>query len=469
MNHSNATMASSSFDRTSGQVIVAGYTNQPYNNFRVQTQGGAIVQGQLAKIKVAEILFPYATPTVISALNSSAQGIRNAANGTILLSMTSVTLSAGGTIRTDSNLGGVLIINLSTGFYTGDEMAAAIQAAIDTREAAQGVPAGTFTVAYDAGSGSIVWQNTGLWNGADGVANYFLEFIVTTAGSAVPNFSQPNLLWTLGLRDMVASYPPRGAGVNGALPPVWSATTTYSPGAVVRYPAAAPQASEIWVAVNPVNPILNPPTPGVAPGTVAGQWISQGLWAGLANSSGSVTLVPLDYPNVAGASVPPLPVFPTGYSYGAVNGSTYTGAYTQYIDICSPTLCQAQNVRDGNTNQFSIHRDLICRLYIANEVSLFQTNPTGTRPFTIHRQFKNAKVMKWSVDRSIDAIDIQLYDQFGNPLPVLPGYIDTAANPNAYRGDAVYQGQGADFAITFLVDENTTELVPASENIGYRY
>lgn len=404
MNHSNATMASSSFDRTGGQVQVGLVSNQPFNNFRVQTQGGAIIQGQLAKIRVAEILFPYATPTIISGVNSSAPGIRNAFNSSLTLQLSSITLSAGGTVRTDSNLGGVLLISIPTGFYTGTELAGTIQTAITAKETAAGIPAGTFTVAYDAASGSIVWQNTNVWNGADGVANYFLEYTVATVGGGAPNFSQPNALWTLGLRDMFASYPPLGAGAN--------------------------------------------PLP---------------------NSSGAVTLVPSGYPNVAGASVPPLPVFRAGYSYGAVNGSTYTGAYTQYIDICSPTLCQAQNVRDGNTNQFSIHRDLICRLYVTNDVSLYQADPTGTRPFVIHRQFKNAKVMKWTVDRSIDAIDIQLYDQFGNPLPTLPGYIDSVANPNAYRGDAVYQGQGAEFGITFLVDENTPELVPAGENIGYRY
>lgn len=399
---SNATMATSSFDRVSG--VVATATNQPFNNFRVQTQGGPIIQGQLSKIRVAEILFPYGIPTVISALNSTSPGIRLAANGTLLLSLSSITLSAGGTVRTDATLGGVLVINLPTGFYTGNEMATAIQTAINTRLTAQGVAVGTFTVLYDAGSGSIVWQNTTVWNGTDGVANYFLEFIVTTGGAAPPNFSQPNLLWNLGLRDMIANYPSLGAGAN--------------------------------------------PLP---------------------NSNGGVTLVPSTYPNAAGSSVPPLPVFAPGYFYNAVNGSTYTGAYTQYIDICSPTLCQAQNVRDGNTNQLSIHRDLICRLYIANDVSLYQADPTGTRPFTIHRQFKNAKVMRWTVDRSIDAIDLQLYDQFGNVLPVLPGYIDSVTSANNYRGDAVYQGQGADFAITFLVEENSTELVSASENIGYRY
>ena len=162
--------------------------------------------------------------------------------------------------------------------------------------------------------------------------------------------------------------------------------------------------------------------------------------------------------------MPPLPVFPPGYAVNAINGSTYTGVYTQYIDICSPTLCQAQYVRDGNTNQQVIRRDLICRLYVANEVSLFQTDPTGTRPFVIHRQFKNAKVMKWTAERSIDAIDIQLYDQFGNQLPQIPGYIATVANPNAVQGALVAQGQPADFAITFLVDEHDETTSP---NLGY--
>jgi hypothetical protein len=176
-------------------------------------------------------------------------------------------------------------------------------------------------------------------------------------------------------------------------------------------------------------------------------------------------LVPFNYPNAPGTSVPPLPVIPTGYAYNAINGSTYTGLYTQYIDICSPTLCQAQYVRDGNTNQQTIRRDLICRLYVANEVSLFQTDPTGTRPFVIHRQFKNAKVMKWTAERSIDAIDIQLYDQFGNQLPSsFPGYIQTVANPNNVSGSNVWQGAPADFAITFLVDEHDET---REHNVGY--
>jgi hypothetical protein len=104
--------------------------------------------------------------------------------------------------------------------------------------------------------------------------------------------------------------------------------------------------------------------------------------------------VPNQYPTggtPAGTGVI-FPGFIFGYGVNTIVGSTYTGLYTQYLDICSPSLCQAQYVRDGNTNQTVIRRDLIARVYIATEVSLPSADAIGTRPFTIHRQFKNAKV-----------------------------------------------------------------------------
>jgi hypothetical protein len=175
-----------------------------------------------------------------------------------------------------------------------------------------------------------------------------------------------------------------------------------------------------------------------------------------------LALVPSGYPNAA-----PYPVFSAGHYFPAVVGAPYNGRYTDWIDICSPTLCQAQYVRDGNTNQNVIRRDLICRLYIANEISTYQTEPTGDRPFVIHRQFKNAKVMKWTADRSIDSIDIQLYDQYGLPLPSAPPILIAAldasvatALTNAYSGSR-------DFGISFLVDEPGAG--EQGENVGYRY
>jgi hypothetical protein len=153
-----------------------------------------------------------------------------------------------------------------------------------------------------------------------------------------------------------------------------------------------------------------------------------------------LALIPSGYPNVA-----PYPVFSANI-FPAVVGTPYNGRYTDWIDICSPTLCQAQYVRDGNTNQSVIRRDLICRLYIANEISTFQTDPTGDRPFVIHRQFKNQRVFDWTTDGSIDSIDIRLYDDYGQPLA-------TAWKPRAFQ-------------ITLHAYQNEAE--ESTMNAGYR-
>jgi len=95
--------------------------------------------------------------------------------------------------------------------------------------------------------------------------------------------------------------------------------------------------------------------------------------------------------------------------------------YTEYIDICSDVLTQYQNLPDSSTNNIN-RQHIICRLYIANETSTTvqeqSGNPVfpGCVPFVIHRQFKNPKVMKWNSQNSVDRIDIQLFDDAGNPL-----------------------------------------------------
>jgi hypothetical protein len=58
-------------------------------------------------------------------------------------------------------------------------------------------------------------------------------------------------------------------------------------------------------------------------------------------------------------------------------------------------------------------------MFICDNVSL--TTPDvveGSRPFILNRQYVNARVMKWSVESSIPTIDIQLYDDVGQPLQV---------------------------------------------------
>ena len=238
----------------------------------------------------------------------------------------------------------------------------------------------------------MVWNNNDTFSGADAAPNVLVEFLVSgqpAFGNLTANFNQPDLLWTLGLQDMFAIYPP-----------------------LFPFP--------------------------------------------FVGSSGNVTLVPVGYPNTPGTTVLPLPVFPPGYAVSAINGSYYTGLYTDYIDICSPTLCQNQYVRDGNTNQQAIHRDIICRLYLTNEISNGLSGGQQGRPFQIHRQFKNAKIMKWTAERSIDAIDIQMYDMFGNPLPFPTPYIGNPTNnPNDLVGPQILQCGPGNMAITFLVDEET--------------
>jgi hypothetical protein len=87
--------------------------------------------------------------------------------------------------------------------------------------------------------------------------------------------------------------------------------------------------------------------------------------------------------------------------------------FTQYIDICSPELCQFQELKTGNTTNFSRRTDIICRLYVANNISV---NDAGYRPFIINRQYTNERMMRWTADNSIGNMSIQLYDDVGQPL-----------------------------------------------------
>jgi hypothetical protein len=88
--------------------------------------------------------------------------------------------------------------------------------------------------------------------------------------------------------------------------------------------------------------------------------------------------------------------------------------FTQYIDICSPQLCKFQFFRDGSTTNLARRSDVICRLYIANNVATQEEE--GTRPFVINRQYTNARVMRWTADNAVGTIDINLYDDVGQPL-----------------------------------------------------
>jgi hypothetical protein len=381
MQHSNALMTTSSFDRISS-VVATGNTlsvsTQPLNNFRVQTLGGNIVQGQINKIRVAEIMFPYDIPTIVQYQND-------------LLPITVISVNGATGAYTDASFNVVV----TPGFYKATELASAISGQF----AGLSPTLANLTCAVDPVSNAIYFRNTGVFAGGAGDTNYVYAFTPITGqrqlnGSANINFwSVPTLLWSLGFKNLYAS------------------TAAYAG--------------------------LQTPNEAQLP-----------------------LLVPSGYPTVA-----PYPRAPAGAMFQAIVGTPFVGAYTQYIDICSPALCQAQYVRDGNTNQTVIRRDLLARVYIASEVSTATADPVGTAPFIIHRQFKNAKIMKWTVERSVDSIDLALYDQYGQPLPAVTPIAQVGTVPAGFVPIAATGYSGSrDFAITFLVDEHDEGMSP---NLGY--
>lgn len=97
-----------------------------------------------------------------------------------------------------------------------------------------------------------------------------------------------------------------------------------------------------------------------------------------------------------------------------VAGGSAPLQFTQYVDICSPLLCQYQYFRDGSTTNLARRSDVICRLYISNNVAIQE--PGGQRSVVINRQFFNARVMRWSAESSVGQIDINLFDDIGQPL-----------------------------------------------------
>ncbi len=107
-------------------------------------------------------------------------------------------------------------------------------------------------------------------------------------------------------------------------------------------------------------------------------------------------------------------------------GNPTSLCYTQYVDIVSDKLNQYAKSRDGSSDN-NFNRSLLCRIYVGQESSIEQlTNvPACCGAFTIYRQFKNPKMIEWNKEASIDWVDISVYDQYGNLLPLptilLPG------------------------------------------------
>lgn len=359
----NANVATSSFDRIGGSLFAP--KNQRYNNFRIQTTGANIIQGQVNKLSITELMFPYDIPTIVAGQNN-------------FLYVDQYSFPIGGGAPTNVT---TIPINIPAGFYTGSE----IVAIINTRLADPAITNGVLSCTYNALNGCISFNNTTTWNPATVNIAYFISPAAQLTSVTVQNaFNFPNALWTLGFRNVYAALP-----LTGSLPT---------------------------------------PDP-------------------------SFLLTPAGYPQAS---------YPTILGYTAITGASYSGAYTNYIDIVSPSLTQAQYVRDSTTSQNTAKKDVIARIYICDNVSLATSNQIGSRPFVIYRIFPCPKVMKWTVDRSLDAIQLELFDMFGQPL-VIPTNTTSATLGS---GATQYSGGCRDYSLTLHVHEHDETLEP---NVGYKY
>ena len=366
MHTPNANVVTSSFDRNSGPV--QNPTAQSYNNFRIQTLGGNIVQGQINKISVTELMIPYNTPTIVAGMND-----------TIFVRIFSTTGGA------EPGLIEAGTFTVPPGFYTAAELAAAILAAFN---AAFATYAGTLATSVTTTTNAITFSNTQTYNPA--AVNYLIDFAPYVTNLSSPSniakaLSYPQLLWTAGFRTLYANNPP---GVDPA--------DTYNRGPEI---------------------------------------------------------VPTGTPNA---------LVPSG-GWPSIIGSPYTGRYTDFIDIVSTSLCQAQYIRDSTTSQAVPKRDVIARVYVCNNISIYTADPAGSRPFVIHRMYPNPKNIKFTVDRSIDTIDLSLFDMYGEPLPT------SQAFPLQTMGtaQAIANCGASDYAITFHVHEPGAQ--EQNANVGYHY
>ena len=106
---------------------------------------------------------------------------------------------------------------------------------------------------------------------------------------------------------------------------------------------------------------------------------------------------------------------------------------TQYIDIVSDVLTQYQELTDTSTDNTNPNH-IICRVYIADEISKAVNDSDGlpvlpgTVYTTIHRQFKNPKILRWNGQNSVDRIDLKLLDDLGRPC-----YFEARGLPADYQ------------------------------------
>lgn len=106
------------------------------------------------------------------------------------------------------------------------------------------------------------------------------------------------------------------------------------------------------------------------------------------------------------------PFITLGITTGIVSAVTMV-QYTAWVDIVSSRIHYDTEGKDGNTSPLQT-RDVLCRIFCADEISNYGADAPGTRPFIIHRQFKTPKMLKVNPEQFLASVDFQVVDEYGN-------------------------------------------------------
>lgn len=103
----------------------------------------------------------------------------------------------------------------------------------------------------------------------------------------------------------------------------------------------------------------------------------------------------------------------------SITGCTDLRPY-RYVDIVSPQLTYAQDLKDNSTQQ--LNRDVLCRWYFAEDVpenldAYGYPILMGYKPFVRRRIFNPPKQIKWDNNLPVGNLTFQVYDQSGSQLP----------------------------------------------------
>lgn len=109
-----------------------------------------------------------------------------------------------------------------------------------------------------------------------------------------------------------------------------------------------------------------------------------------------------------------------------ITGKVTRCRITEFIDVVCSQLTYNQNLKDGSSDP--VTRDILARIYLECEndqpipvlngsttTTTVNTVP-GTYPFTIYRQFKNPKQIRWDKTQPLGNLTFQLFDSYGNQL-----------------------------------------------------